>query len=82
MSDARDFSSTFCRGLRLTRTLAAWVALVAALSVVIVTTIIYYKYPYAHYVPSPPAMPRWVLIWRNWSIVTGLVLGLLSLPKW
>lgn len=64
------------------RKLAAWIAIAATVSLAIVIAIIYYKYPYANYVPSPPGKPPWMVTWRNVSILTGLISGLLSLPKW
>lgn len=82
MSDPQNSGSPVWRGLMATRTLAAWIALAAAVSLAIVIAIIYYKYPYANYVPSPPNKPLWMVTWRNVSILTGLIAGLLSLPKW
>ena len=61
---------------------AAWVALGAAGSLFLVTMVIFYKYPYAYYVPSPPAAPRWMFSWRNGSLLLGLIASLISLPKW
>ena len=48
----------------------------------IVTMVIFFQYPYAYYVPSPPAAPRWMFSWRNWSLIGAVIASLISLPKW
>ena len=60
----------------------AWTSLAAAASLFIVTAIVDWKYPYAYYVPSPPAAPRSMLSWRNWSLAVGIIASLVSVPKW
>ena len=74
--------SQFRDWVSVARSIAAWVALAAVANFLMVTLVIFYKYPYAYYVPSPPAAPRWMISWRNWSFVLGLVTSLISLPKW
>jgi len=62
--------------------IAAWAALAAVISTLISTLIIRYKYPYAYYVPSPPAAPIWMGRWQVGGMLIGLIASLLSLPKW
>jgi len=73
---------SFFRLVAVIRQISAWVALGASVSLLVVIAVIYFKYPYPYYVPSPPAAPRWMIGWRNWSLVSGFVASLLSLPKW
>ena len=65
-----------------TRRIAGWGAIVATISLLILTVLIYEKYPYPYYAPSPPAAPRWIMSWRNVSFVIAIVAALISLPKW
>src|SRR5581483_2376981 len=64
------------------RKILAWLALAAAINALIATLIIYYQYPYAYYVPSPPAAPVWMDRWQVGSMLVGFVTSLISLPKW
>lgn|GEM_PF-2587138 len=64
------------------RYIIAWISLAAAASLLVVTLVIDSRYPYPYYVPSPPAAPRWMFSWRNWSLVLGVIASVLSLPKW
>lgn len=64
------------------RRFAGWISLTASGSLFIVIMVMFWKYPYAYYVPSPPAAPRWMLSWRNYSLLVGFISSLIALPKW
>jgi hypothetical protein len=61
---------------------AAWGALIATVVNIIITLVIYYFYPYPYYVTSPPSAPRWMISFRIWTWLVGLIASLVSLPKW
>ena len=82
LSEAAKRQSSFGNWFSITRRVAAWIALGAAGTLFIVTMVIFFEYPYAYYVPSPPAAPRWMFSWRNWSQIVAVIASLISLPKW
>lgn len=76
--------SSFKAGLSKTRTVAAWTALLAFVSMFVAENLLTTKYSGG---PWPEGMPRpslleWLLIWRNVSFIVALVTGLISLPRW
>lgn len=68
------------RVFKIVRTVAAWAALIAAISFAI--TVIFFSFPHPSRGPNVPAAPLGLLRWRNWSLLAAFVFGLISVPKW
>ena len=71
------------RVLKIITGFAAWTTIPAFLSFVIADQIFTRKYGGGLHdgLLDRPALFEWLLVWRNWSLVTCLATGLISLRK-
>lgn len=84
MKGAQPMSSKAWPWIARVRTVFGWLAIAALVSVVVANYQLKSQFPGG---PWPSNIPRpasfeWLLWWRNWSIIAGAILGLLSLPRW